>query len=119
MSKANKKQVEALARVREQREQSEFAEANQLREQLSKIAVVLAVKTGENGKMFGSATPADICHKIAEGGIEIDKRKLSLVRLRKWGAILLKSNCIGTLSSIYQWRLFLKIQSTRSWLIYG
>ncbi|MDR3273786.1 MAG: 50S ribosomal protein L9 [Puniceicoccales bacterium] len=85
MSKANKKQIEALARMREQREQREFTEANRLREQLSKIAIVLAVKTGENGKMFGSVTPADIHHKIAEGGIEIDKKKIVTGSIREVG----------------------------------
>ncbi|MDR1255333.1 MAG: 50S ribosomal protein L9 [Puniceicoccales bacterium] len=85
MSSANKKQIEALARVREQREQRELAEANQLREQLSKIVVVLAVKTGENGKMFGAITPADICRKIAEGGIEVDRKKIVAGSIRELG----------------------------------
>ncbi|MDR0680101.1 MAG: 50S ribosomal protein L9 [Puniceicoccales bacterium] len=76
MSSANKKQIETLTRVREQREQRELTEANQLFDQLSKVVVVLAVKTGENGKMFGAITPADISRKIAESGMEIDKKKI-------------------------------------------
>lgn len=90
MSKAGKKQIDALKRVREQRERRELEEANKLAEQLSKIVVVLAVKTGENGKMFGAITSADICGKIAEGGIEIDKKKIIVHSLKELGRHMVK-----------------------------
>ena len=85
MSKANRKQVEALVRAREQREQRELAEANSLCDQLSKAVVVLAVRTGESGKMFGAITAADICRKLSEGGIEIDKKKIVASSIRELG----------------------------------
>ncbi|MDR2436336.1 MAG: 50S ribosomal protein L9 [Puniceicoccales bacterium] len=85
MSKANRKQVEALIHAREQREQRELAEANNLRDQLSKAVVVLAVRTGENGKMFGAITAADICKKLAEDGIEIDRKKIVASSIRELG----------------------------------
>jgi large subunit ribosomal protein L9 len=85
MSKSNRKQVEALVRARERREQREFTEANQLLDRLSKAVVVLAVKTGENGKMFGAITTSDICGKLSEGGIEIDRKKIMAGSIRELG----------------------------------
>jgi large subunit ribosomal protein L9 len=85
MSRANRKQVEALVRAREQREQRELTEANQLLDQLSKVVVVLAVKTGESGKMFGSITAADICRKLSEDGIEVDRKKITTGSIRELG----------------------------------
>ncbi len=90
MSKAGAKQIAALKRAREQREQRERDEANQLVEQLSKMAIVIAVKTGENGKMFGSVTASDICVKIAEGGVEIDKKKIGLQSIKELGRHVVK-----------------------------
>jgi len=47
--------------------------------QLSKLAVTLAVKTGEGGKLFGSVTSKDIADALkAQHGIDIDKRKIEL-----------------------------------------
>jgi large subunit ribosomal protein L9 len=85
MSRANRKQIEALERARGQRRRRELEAANQFVEMLSKIAIVLVVKTGENGKMFGAVTAADICRKIAEGGIEIDKKKIFAAPIRELG----------------------------------
>ena len=41
-------------------------------------SIVFAVKTGEGGKMFGAITAGDLHEKLAESGIEIDKKKVSL-----------------------------------------
>jgi large subunit ribosomal protein L9 len=90
MTYANKKRVETLVLAREQREKCEFTEANRLAEQLGKITVVLAVKTSENGKMFGSVTAADICEKISECGIEVEKKKIVTDSIRELGRHLVK-----------------------------
>jgi large subunit ribosomal protein L9 len=36
------------------------------------------VKTGEGGKMFGAVTANDIHEKLAQAGLEIDRRKIQL-----------------------------------------
>jgi len=54
-------------------------QAQDLAEQLSKVEVVLKVKTGENGRLFGSITSKDIADAIkASAGLEVDKRKIDL-----------------------------------------
>ncbi len=54
-------------------------EAHVLASQLAKVAVKIAVKTGEGGKVFGSVTAKDISEALEKQyGIEIDKRKIEL-----------------------------------------
>ena len=53
----------------------------QMREQaaaLSGKSVTVAIRAGENGKVFGSVTTAQIASALAELGYEIDKKKISL-----------------------------------------
>ena len=38
----------------------------------------MAIKTGENGRLYGSLGGADIAEALASDGIEIDKRKIVL-----------------------------------------
>ncbi len=90
MSRAGVKQIEALKRARAIREQQELEEANQLVDKLSKISVVIAVKTGENGKMFGAVTPSDICAKISDGGIEITRKQIAAHSIKELGRHIVK-----------------------------
>lgn len=43
---------------------------------VSALSVRIAVKVGEEDRMFGSVTSAEIAEKAAEQGIEIDRRKI-------------------------------------------
>ncbi len=40
--------------------------------------VTVAIKVGENGKVFGSVTTAQVAAALAEKGFEIDKKKIVL-----------------------------------------
>lgn len=43
------------------------------------VAVTIAMRIGEDGKMFGAVTSSDIADAVkAQRGIEVDRRKLSL-----------------------------------------
>ena len=78
VTKANKKQIEALVKAREAREARELESASALAKVLENMSIAFAVKTGEGGKMFGSITAADLIARIAEGGIELPKKALHL-----------------------------------------
>ena len=78
LTKANKKQVEALKKRRAEREASEYSSAQELAKKIEKTSLAFAVKTGEGGKMFGAITSADLHTKLTEAGIEIDRRKIHL-----------------------------------------
>ncbi len=56
----------------------EVAEAKALAKRLETKTVELAVKCGENGKIFGSITSKEIADELAKQGIKIDKRKILL-----------------------------------------
>jgi len=53
-------------------------EAVMLAAQLKKVHVVVKVRVGENGKMFGSITSKEISENLKSLGYEIDKRKIEL-----------------------------------------
>jgi large subunit ribosomal protein L9 len=78
LTRANRKQVEALKKRRAEREAQELSGARDLAAKLEKIKVAFAVKTGEGGKMFGAVTANDIHEKLAQAGLTIDKRRILL-----------------------------------------
>ena len=49
-----------------------------LKDSLASRTVVVNVKCGENGRIFGSVTSKEISEKLASEGIEIDKKKIVL-----------------------------------------
>ena len=51
----------------------------ELKEQAAKLngtEVALSIRAGENGKVFGSVTTAQIAAALAEKGFEVDKKKI-------------------------------------------
>lgn len=70
----NKLQKEAAAfHIAEQKRLNK-----ELKEALDGKEVIVAVKTGENGKFFGSVTSKEISEKLADQGYEIEKKKIIL-----------------------------------------
>ena len=76
LTEANRKQVEALRKARAKREESELDAAKTLASKIESTRIAIAVKTGEGGKMFGAVTAADIHAKLAESGVELDRKKI-------------------------------------------
>ena len=71
----NRGQKEAQAFHRQ-----ETLKANkELREKLDQTKVTIQVKTGANGKFFGSVTNKEISDKLANIGFDIDKKKIILL----------------------------------------
>ncbi len=52
--------------------------AKEIAQQIESSSLTLSVTTGEDDKIFGTITNADIADALAEKGIEIDRRKISL-----------------------------------------
>lgn len=67
----NKRQL--AHKVQKQRQDTELLKA-----QIEKITFVFALRAGEEGKLFGSVTSLDIATKLADQGIEIDRKKIVL-----------------------------------------
>lgn len=67
---------EKAAIVARKKTQRDAAEA--LAKQVSGATVVIAHRSGDDNKLFGSVTSADIAEKLAALGIELDKKKIIL-----------------------------------------
>lgn len=78
LTRANRKQVDALKKRRAEREASELNAAQELGRKLEKTSLAFAVKTGEGGKMFGAITAADLHEKLVAAGVEVDRKKIHL-----------------------------------------
>jgi large subunit ribosomal protein L9 len=76
---ANKRRLEALKQRRAEREAHELNSMTELGKSISKLICLLQVKTGEDGKMFGTITSGMIADQLkTQFDISLDKRKIHL-----------------------------------------
>lgn len=79
LTSANKRQIEALKKRRSDREARELTTMTELGNTLSKLTLVIHVKTGEDGKLFGSVTTGQIADELRhQYDAQVDKRKIHL-----------------------------------------
>ena len=64
------------ARVRSEAKSEEHA--RKIAEELGSVTLQFAVKTGQEGKLFGSITSTNIYESLVEKGFDIDKKKIML-----------------------------------------
>ena len=62
----------------ERRKAEEIKEIKALAAKINKTEVILTIKCGENGKVFGSVTSKEIASKLEDLGYNIDKKKILL-----------------------------------------
>jgi large subunit ribosomal protein L9 len=76
---ANKRRLESLKQRRAEREAHELNSMTELAKSLSKLICLLTVKTGEDGKMFGTVTSGMIADQLkTQFDVSLDKRKIHL-----------------------------------------
>lgn len=76
---ANKRRIESLRQRRAEREAHEFNSMSELARSLEKMTLTISVKTGDDGKMFGSITSGSIADELKhQFEITLDKRKIHL-----------------------------------------
>jgi large subunit ribosomal protein L9 len=76
---ANKRRLEVLRQRRAEREAHEFNTMTELAKSISKLTALISVKTGEDGKMFGSVTSGTIADALkTQFEISLDKKKIHL-----------------------------------------
>ena len=69
------------SRIRSEAKSREHAA--KLASELSAVALKFKVKTGQEGKLFGSVTNADIFDALKDKGFEVDKKKIILTEAIK------------------------------------
>jgi large subunit ribosomal protein L9 len=79
-SEANVARLEAEQAVALERSRKDFLEARRRASQLEGISLVFKMRAGEDGKLFGSVTRADIADQANSRGLdfELDKRIVML-----------------------------------------
>jgi large subunit ribosomal protein L9 len=74
---ANKRRIESLKQRRAEREAHEFNTMSELSKGVSKLICIIKVKTGDDGKMFGTVTPGMIADELKhQFDITLDKKKI-------------------------------------------
>ncbi|AEF18381.1 MULTISPECIES: 50S ribosomal protein L9 [Thermoanaerobacterium] len=77
-TKSNINVLNEKKKAEEKKRQKEVEAAQEMAKRLSQESIVLKVKTGENGKLFGSITSKDIQDELNKKGYDIDKKKINL-----------------------------------------
>src|SRR5437763_12524822 len=73
-----------LKRIQQERDRLEAAEndrrgaAQAIAEKLEQVSLTFSARVGEEGKLFGSVTAADIAHQLETQGFQIEKRQIDL-----------------------------------------
>ena len=75
----NIRSIEKQKAVLEEKRKEEKIEAEKIASDREKNNIEIKIKTGDNGKLFGSITAMDISKAIMEQeGVDIDKKKIQL-----------------------------------------
>ncbi len=77
-NEANKAVIEQMKASAARRSATEKAVAEALVTKLEPVSLSFTRKSGEEGRLFGSVTSADIAAELAAQGFEIDRRKIQL-----------------------------------------
>ncbi|MEF9959758.1 MAG: 50S ribosomal protein L9 [Niameybacter sp.] len=73
----NQRKVEQ--RSEDKKKQEELDRANELKTAINDKKVIIPIKTGEGGRVFGSVTTKEIAESIdANFGVKVDKKKIQL-----------------------------------------
>ncbi|MCW5199350.1 50S ribosomal protein L9 [Desulfobulbus sp. F1] len=73
LARLQKEQAAIAKRLAEEKKNAEVLAA-----QLENLTVVLARKTGNEGRLFGSVTNADIADQLAQLGVTLDRKAIML-----------------------------------------
>jgi len=77
-TKANLEAFEARRAELERQEAETLAAAQTRAEQLTTLAVVIAAKSGDEGKLFGSVGTRDIAEAVTAAGVAVSKLEVRL-----------------------------------------
>jgi large subunit ribosomal protein L9 len=79
LTAANKRRLEVLRQRRGEREGKELTTMSELGQALSKLTLVIRVKTGDDGKLFGSVTAGTVADELKhQFDAMVDKPKIHL-----------------------------------------
>jgi large subunit ribosomal protein L9 len=71
-------ELEHHRRIIAERVAKELKDMGALRDRLEQLRLRIEAQVGEEGRLFGSVTSAQIAEELARQGIEVDRRKIEL-----------------------------------------
>ncbi len=74
----NRKRIAAEKSRLEALENERIEAAKAIADKLAEVSVTFSARVGEEGKLFGSVTTADIAHQLEAQGFKIEKRQIEL-----------------------------------------
>ena len=89
---ALKQHAETL-RQRAHKEAKLVADAQAVAAKIEAVAVKIAAKVGENGKLYGAVTAAQVADALAAAGIEVEKKNVTVPEIKELGEYEAKVKC--------------------------
>ena len=77
-TKGNVRSIDEIKKQKQFRENKKKKEAQRQKDRLEKVSLTAEVQTGEEDKVFGSVTAANIATLLEKQGFDIDRRKIML-----------------------------------------
>jgi len=74
----NVKELEHQKRQLERKMQKVLQATELLKGQIEKVTCEFVLRASEEGKLFGSVTSMEIADRLAEAGVEVDRKKIQL-----------------------------------------
>mgnify|MGYP000023551462 CR=1 FL=1 len=74
----NIKEMEHQKRQLERKAQKVMQESEVIKGRIEALSCEFALRAGEEGKLFGSVTTMELGAKLADAGIEVDRKKIQL-----------------------------------------
>ena len=72
------------------KEEQNIKQAKELAEKLKDLQTTIKVKSGANGKIFGSVTNKEVAEALAKNGYNIDKKKIEIDSIKSLGVYSVK-----------------------------
>ena len=72
------KEIEHQKRVIDEKMSRDLKDLEAMKSRIESISLEFSAQAGEEGKLFGSVTAQQLADRLAEQGVEIDRRKISL-----------------------------------------
>lgn len=77
-TQANVRRIDAERAAQTRRDTETLDSARQQATAIEGVSLTFHARAGQEGKLFGSITSADIAEKLAEQGVQIDRRTIEL-----------------------------------------
>lgn len=72
------KEIEHQKRIIQDKSAKELTDLEALKAKIEALSLEFSAQAGEEGKLFGSVTAQQLAEALAQKGVEIDRRKISL-----------------------------------------